>query len=97
MNMAGGDGAFVLAWLAMTGLMLAGSLTLLVWGVRHNQFRRQDRARYLPLWSDVPRAAPSTPRSNPPSAPPAKRLYSFRGRAFPPGQPLRKRQPRRKP
>jgi nitrogen fixation-related uncharacterized protein len=36
-------------WLAFTALMLVAVAAVLWWAIRSGQFRRQDRARYLPL------------------------------------------------
>jgi nitrogen fixation-related uncharacterized protein len=48
------DSALLLVWIAFSGVALAGILAVLVWAVRSGQFGDQDRARYLPLESEIP-------------------------------------------
>lgn len=40
-------------WLFLVVISLAVSLVAFVWGLRSGQFSDQDRARYLPLGSDL--------------------------------------------
>jgi nitrogen fixation-related uncharacterized protein len=54
------QGALLLVWIAFLVLTLIGVFLILIWAVRARQFSGQDRARHLPLRSDIPRedAAP---------------------------------------
>ncbi len=45
---------FILLWVTIAVLMLAGIAAVLVWAVRNRQFSDQDRARHLPLLSGIP-------------------------------------------
>jgi len=49
-------------WIAFTALAVIGISAILVWAVRSGQFGDQERARSLPLVSNVPIAAPTTRR-----------------------------------
>ncbi|MFZ2448193.1 MAG: cbb3-type cytochrome oxidase assembly protein CcoS [Syntrophobacteraceae bacterium] len=40
-------------WLFLVGISLAVSLAAFLWGLRSGQFSDQDRARFLPLGSDL--------------------------------------------
>ena len=44
----------LIVWLTFTGLALAGTTAVLIWGIRTRQFRDQDRMRHLPLQSGIP-------------------------------------------
>ena len=48
------DTGFLLIWVAFTLLMLSWVLAVVIWAARSRQFRDQDRARYLALWSGIP-------------------------------------------
>jgi nitrogen fixation-related uncharacterized protein len=54
-------GALLILWGTFTGLALIAVAAVLVWAVRSHQFAEQDRARYLPLRSRIPR--PNEPES----------------------------------
>lgn len=45
---------FTYVWIAFAAMMLLAAVAVLVWAIRSGQFRRQDRARYLPLDSPPP-------------------------------------------
>ena len=47
--------ALLIMWITFTGLAATGLSAVLVWAVRSRQFSRQDRARYLALWSGIPK------------------------------------------
>jgi cbb3-type cytochrome oxidase maturation protein len=47
-------GALLIAWIIFLVLALIGGIAVLVWAVRSRQFSNQDRARYLPLQSEIP-------------------------------------------
>ena len=48
------DTGFVLIWMGFTLLALLWVLAAVLWSVKSKQFRGQDRARYLALWSGIP-------------------------------------------
>lgn len=56
-------------WLVVTGLALIAMVMVIVWAVRSRQFSDQDRARYLPLDSSIPRDDPNRDRSEAESEP----------------------------
>jgi hypothetical protein len=45
----------IAVWVIFTVVSLVGAIAVLVWAVRARQFSRQDRARWLPLESGIPR------------------------------------------
>jgi hypothetical protein len=49
---------FPYVWITFTVLMLAAVAAVLIWAIRSGQFRRQDRARYLPLDAPPTRMKP---------------------------------------
>jgi len=54
MTTSAGQTAFLLMWIGFTALVLIAISAVLVWAVRNRQFSDQDRARYLPLQSNIP-------------------------------------------
>ena len=48
-------GLLLAVWICFTVLALIGIIAVFVWAVRARQFSDQDRARHLPLRSDIPR------------------------------------------
>ena len=49
------DTAFLIIWVALTVVVLAWAAAAVLWAARNGQFRGQGRARYLALWSAIPR------------------------------------------
>jgi nitrogen fixation-related uncharacterized protein len=49
--------AVLLLWGALSLLLLAGIAAAAVWAIRSGQFRHQQRARHLALWSGSPSAS----------------------------------------
>ncbi len=48
------DGILLIVWIGFTFLALIGVIAVFVWAVRARQFSGQDRARHLPLRSQIP-------------------------------------------
>jgi hypothetical protein len=48
--------SLLIVWVVFTSLALVALSAVLVWAVRTHQFTGQDRARYLPLQSGIPKA-----------------------------------------
>lgn len=48
--------AFLVLWIGFLLLMSGGIAALFLWGIRSGQFKDQDRARYLALYSGIPDA-----------------------------------------
>jgi nitrogen fixation-related uncharacterized protein len=59
------SGTLLTMWIAFTVIAVAGIVAVLVWAVRSRQFRDQDRARYLALWSGTEEASGAPPKSAP--------------------------------
>jgi len=53
--MLSSNSALLVVWTVFSVLALAGIVAVLVWAVRARQFSNQDRARYLPLTSGIPK------------------------------------------
>ncbi|MEW6443106.1 MAG: cbb3-type cytochrome oxidase assembly protein CcoS [bacterium] len=49
---------YVLSWSILVVLSIGVSLAAFFWALRNGQFSEQDRARYLPLAGEPPRAEP---------------------------------------
>ena len=49
------ENALLIMWITFTAVAVAGLSAVLVWAIRSRQFSGQDRARYLALWSGIPR------------------------------------------
>ena len=49
------DTAFLLIWTGYTVLSLGIALVILFWAIRTGQFSGQSRARYLALYSGIPK------------------------------------------
>ena len=47
---------FLFMWLGFLMLMIVCIAAFFLWGIRHGQFSRQDRARYLAMQSGIPAA-----------------------------------------
>ncbi len=47
-------GQFFFYWILFTILVLAATAVAILWSWRAGLFSRQDRARYLALWAEVP-------------------------------------------
>ena len=47
--------ALLLMWITFTGVAALGVSITLIWAVRSRQFSNQDRSRYLPLTSGIPK------------------------------------------
>ena len=48
------QGVLLAVWISFTVLALSGIIVVFVWAVRARQFSDQDRARHLPLRSNIP-------------------------------------------
>ena len=46
--------ALLAVWICFTVMVLIGIIAVFVWAVRARQFSDQDRARHLPLRSNIP-------------------------------------------
>lgn len=57
MNGPAGSTTFLLMWIGFTALVTVGLFLIFLWGVGARQFENQDRARHLPLWSEIPGSA----------------------------------------
>jgi cbb3-type cytochrome oxidase maturation protein len=49
------DTVFIVAWVAFVILIGTAIAAVIFWAVRAGQFKDQDRARYLPLMSGIPK------------------------------------------
>jgi hypothetical protein len=51
-----GAASLVVIWFTFLVVALVGVAAAIVWAVRSGQFTNQDRARYLPLQSGIPKS-----------------------------------------
>jgi nitrogen fixation-related uncharacterized protein len=59
-DMTFSSNALLIFWITFAAVYLGSAVAVLVWAVRARQFSDQDRARYLPLRSGIPRTENQT-------------------------------------
>lgn len=55
---ASAQGVLLAVWIGFAVVALVGIIIVFVWAVRARQFSDQDRARHLPLRSNIPAPGP---------------------------------------